>query len=357
MLSGKRRYGFIAACTLMVALVFAARPRSATAREWMNDDEIRGYTAAILEREFNVQPGAVTVHDGVVRIQADLADSDREKVKEAIEHLAGVTSVEFVSEQPARTGVEWLPLHAQFKPLLADPRWPHFSASYQYYIDYGLLTNVGSATLGETFPLVRYDMGEYGSVELDVQGGVFAIFNLSGESTDLVNADYLGAIPLTYARGNFSVFTRLQHQSSHLGDEFLLDNPSVARINLSYEELTLLLSYELGDEIRVYGGGSYIFRSEPDLKPWATQLGIEWQSQSIELPLGLKPLAAIDLQDHEETNWDPDFSLRAGVQWGKPLGIGRNLQLLLEFYNGQSPNGQFYKDHITYIGLGADLYF
>lgn len=343
---------------LTVALTLALRPGPAAA---LNDDEIRGYTAAVLEREFNVKPEAVTVRDGVVRIQADLPDSDREKLSEALKKVDGVQQVEFTqvtAEDTRPVGFEWLPLHSQFKPLLADPRWPHFAAAYQYYIDDDLLDSVGSADLGETFALVRYSFDGGGSVELAIQGGVFAIFDLSAESKDLVNADYLGAIPLSYANGNFSLMARFLHQSSHLGDEFLLSH-SITRVNLSYERFDLIGSYELSPEVRIYGGPRYLFDQEPsNLKPWSIEYGAEYvRDTALPLSFELKPLVALDLQNNEQGDWTTNLSLRGGVEFGKPLGIGRNIQLLLEFYRGKSVNGQFYDQNVAYVGIGAHLYF
>ncbi|MFP4087106.1 MAG: DUF1207 domain-containing protein [Desulfobacteraceae bacterium] len=60
---------------------------------------------------------------------------------------------------------------------------------------------------------------------------------------------------------------RLYHQSSHLGDEYLLrDNTS--RENLSYEGVEVLLSYNLIESLRIYGGGGdLIHRSSSSLPP------------------------------------------------------------------------------------------
>src|SRR5262249_36544577 len=146
-----------------------------------------------------------------------------------------------------------LPLRSTFKPLIADPRWPQFSIAYQYYIDYDLFQDIGAVSAGETFALVRYDLDDGGSVEGAVHGGIFAIFNPGSPSEDLVNADYFGGPPITYAKGNFSTMFRIFHQSSHLGDEFLLDTP-IQRVNLSYEEANLLASYDLTQDLRLYGG-------------------------------------------------------------------------------------------------------
>jgi hypothetical protein len=35
----------------------------------------------------------------------------------------------------------------------------------------------------------------------------------------------------------------------------------------------------------------------------------------------------------------------------------RKIQLLLEYYNGHSPNGQFFDRKIEYIGTGIHLHF
>lgn len=343
----------IASLALLSTLLLA--PASPAPAAPMNDDEIRGYAAAILEREFNVRGESVLVQDGVVRIRADLPESDREKLTRALEQLDGVERVEIQEADTRPVGVAWLPLHSQFKPLLADPRWPHFAASYQYYFDDDFLTSVGAVDLGETFALVRYNFENGGSAELGLQAGVFAVFDLPADSTDLVNADYIGALPITYATGNFSGMVRVMHQSSHLGDEFVLRN-DIERINLSFEQIDLLLSYEFTPEARVYGGGGYIFRSEPSLQPWSTEIGLEYISVESDWG-GVKPLAALDMQNWEEGGWTPNLSIRAGLQYGRPLGIGRNIQLLMEFYRGQSPNGQFYDREIAYLGLGVHLYF
>lgn len=339
------------------ALLFALLGAHAATAAPLNDDEIRGYAAAVLQREFSVEPDAVRVSDGVVFVEADLSETQRAKLIDILRSIDGVARVEFRAVDTRAVGWTWLPLHSQFKPLLADPRWPHFAGAYQYYYEGPDVTNAGSADLGETFALARYSFDGIGTVELALQAGVFALFDLAAPSTDLVNADYLAGLPLTFARGNFSAMARLQHQSSHLGDEFVL-RTQIDRVNLSYEQFDLLFSYEFSPEVRVYGGGGYIFRAEPSsLHPWSTQFGIEYVRRDEVLPLHIKPLIALDIQNHEQGGWTANVSLRAGVQFGKPLGVGRNLQVLIEFYNGKSPNGQFYDDHVGYVGPSVHLYF
>ena len=164
-------------------------------------------------------------------------------------------------------------------------------------------------------------------------------------------------VPVSYRLGNFSAQLRIFHQSSHLGDEFLLRNPGVERINLSYEAVDVKASYEIGGWLRVYGGAGYLIRRDPsDLKPWLTQAGLEMRSPRAFLAGTVRPVAGVDLQQREQNNWSTDVSVRAGVQLEKLTIVDRKLQILLEYFNGHSPNGQFFREKIEYIGLGLHLY-
>jgi hypothetical protein len=173
---------------------------------------------------------------------------------------------------------------------------------------------------------------------------------------DLVNADYLVGIPVSFRYGDLSAMFRLFHQSSHLGDEFLLST-QLERINLSYESVDLKVSYEIGDVLRLYAGGGYLFDQEPaDLDPWSVQYGVEFISPWPDRRSRWRPIAAVDLQQREENGWSLDLSARAGIQIDGVLA-SRNMQILLEYFKGRSPNGQFYKDKIEYLGLGVHFHF
>jgi hypothetical protein len=351
------------------------------------DAYVAGYATAVLELQMDIRGSRITVKDGVVTVEvAGLPARDREKVISTLSTIAGVTQVVIVElrQPPAaappagspslpttaatpsgpaveaevpRRGLEVLPKGLLFAPLIADPRWPHFSAVYQRYHEDARLGNAATASLGETFSLLRGPLGEKGGAwEVGIQAGVFSLFDLDAKSGDLVNADYLVGFPFSYRAGNFSAMTRVFHQSSHLGDEFLLAN-KIERVNLSYEAVDLRLSYEVTDWLRVYGGAGYIVRRDPeDLKRWWAQTGLELRSPHAYFGGSLRPLAALDVQYREQNDWRPDVSVRAGVQLEKLAIFERKIQLLVEYFNGYSPNGQFYRDKIEYIGLGFHIY-
>lgn len=343
------------------------------------DSYISGYASAVLEREFDVESATITVKDGVVTLVADQLPGDsHDKIVSSLSAIRGVVRVE-IAEQ-AEVGAPTPPATASrvdgktsarvgrpvfvflsrreslFRPLLADPRWPHFSVAYQSYIDDPELDAVGSTSFGESFPILRGDFPA-GQWEVGFQGAVFAIFDLDAASKDLINADYWVGVPVVYRLAGFSVLGRLFHQSSHLGDEFLLRNRT-DRVNLSYEQVDLKVSQEVGRWLRVYGGGGWLFDQDPeDLKRWSTQVGAELESPWAFVSELVRPLAAIDVQHHEETDWETDVSIRAGFQLESPSFKSTKLQLLAEYFDGHSPNGQFFERTVRYMGFGAHIYF
>lgn len=354
---------------VLVLLGILAVPLPAPALPETEDPYLAGYAGAVLEREFRISRHAVTVRNGVLTLEgAQLAGADRARVLAALSRLPGVVSVEVreaaaprlaVSAEAAPAAVSALPTGLLptghlFQPLLADPRWPHFSAAYRYYLD---VAHVAAVSFGETIPLIRDNTAADSQLELGVQAGVFALFQLDSPSEDLINADYFVALYGTWRRGPVSVLGRVFHQSSHVGDELLL-RTRLERINLSYESVDLKLSYDLPWGFRVYGGGGYLFDQEPaTVNPWTVQGGVEFRSPWTLASGRIRPVAAVDLQSRDENQWNLDLSVRAGIQLESVRVLERRLQLLVEYFYGNSPDGQFYKNRVDYIGLGAHFHF
>jgi len=357
----------LSACLVSCLLCSLTVPAAAS------DEFIAGYTTGILQHEFGVSDASVEVHDGVVVVTTkSLATIDRGKVVAAIEQVPGVTRVEIRSaDSPAASpgedavqttiptaGPKWLPHGALFAPLHADPRWPHFGGAYRQFTEGLGLSGTFAADFGETFAIYRNKAFLDGEWELGIQAGVFSIFDVSAESIDLVNADYRVGLLSSYRNGPLSAFLRIEHQSSHLGDEFLLNNPGVTRINLSYEEVDMKLSYQLLPWWRIYGGGGYIVHRFPEnLGRGTTQWGIELVSTRTFLGGRVRPVAYGDFQCNERTSWQVGQSIMAGVQFENARIGDRQVQLLAEYYVGPSPDGQFYTQRASWYGVGVHLYF
>jgi len=353
----------------LLALLTMAPPVAAEPSAPASDAWLEGYAAAVLERDIGIVVPSLRATNGVLTLNAaDLVGISRARVLSALRTIRGVEEVQILEPPPPAPRPDFpndarsagwltglLPGGTLFRPLIADPRWPHFAASYQRYRHDSQLADVAAVAFGESLTLYRGALGP-ASWEVGVQAGVFAVFDLDADSKDLINADYLVGVPLSWRYEDWSGMFRLFHQSSHLGDEFLL-RTNTARVNFSYESVDLKVSREFGDVLRLYAGGGYLFDQDPaSLDPWSIQYGVEFISPWPPRSARWRPIAAADLQQREENGWSLDLSLRAGIQVDGVLA-SRNLQILIEYFKGHSPNGQFYKDRIEYLGLGAHFHF
>lgn len=251
--------------------------------------------------------------------------------------------------------VEAFPKTLLFDPLVADPRWPAFSGTMQRHFRTQAKV-LWAANFGESFPLVGNRGGK--PWQFGLQAAVYSIYDMTTESNDLINVDFLVGFPYTWRRGPWSYMARIFHVSSHLGDEFVLKNKSVDRLNLSYEALDGKVSYDFDHGLRAYGGAGSMFRKyPPDLKPLFAQLGAEWLGPLFARDV-LRPVWGADFQKHQQNGWgDTGVSLRAGVQLQHRDQRTRRLQLLLEYYRGHDPNGQFFRETVEEAGLGLHAYF
>ena len=349
-----------------------------------NDSYIAGYATGVLKRDYELDFSTLVVREGVITLStSNLKVEDRAYVKQILSEIPGVSGVELLTiedkqkmttttvpeqqEIPISAAVTptevfptgLLPTGHLFKPLLADPRWAHFSASYRNYVGADIDgENNGAVSFGETIPFYRANIGQTAiQWETGLQAAVFSDFNLDASSSDLINSDFIASVYSSLRTGQFSAFGRIFHQSSHLGDEFLL-RTRLERINLSYEGVDLRLSYELPYGIRVYSGGGGIFHKQPStIKPWSVQYGLEFRSPWRIDFAALRPILAVDFKNHEQNNWNADISARAGIQFDNHQVFSRKLQFLIEYFYGNSPTGQFYKEKVEYLGIGAHYHF
>jgi hypothetical protein len=264
--------------------------------------------------------------------------------------------------QSEASGYVPLPRGDVFCPLLADPKGQRSFVSYLHETSDQGDINLGSVGISDAFALLRIGGPKPGDgFQISLAGSVFAQFDLDSSSYDLVNADYIIGLPMTFRRQAFSMRFRLYHQSSHLGDEFLLreNNPKFVRENLSFEAAEMILSLD-GGPFRLYGGGEYLLRRDPkDLERYVAHGGIELRPARrlvrFGTVAGVRFVAGGDVKASEEQDWKPAVSVRTGFEFDRPRDTdppGRRWGLLFEAYTGPSPYGQFFRNQVRYFGAG-----
>ena len=357
--------------SLCLLLFFTSLP--AIAADRISDEFLTGYITSILERDMQWERDSynLKIVNGVARITLFTDDPlRRESADKQLRTIDGLQAMTIVVK-PADTDkpegknefmgitseAEAFPTGNLFRPLIADPKQPQFFVSLDSFRSLDERYIMAAVGFGEAFGLYRFFGSREGDgLQLNVEGALFAQFNMEASSSDLINADYIIGIPVTYRYGDNSLRFRLYHQSSHLGDEFLMSINPPERVNLSYEAVDLIYSREW-HEWRVYGGGEYLLHKEPDdLKPLSAHWGIEYRG-STPLLLNGRPIAGADMKSLEEHDWEIDTSIKAGLEFGHPNPGQRRLRLMAEWYNGFDPHGQFYNNKVEYFGLGVSLGF
>jgi hypothetical protein len=257
------------------------------------------------------------------------------------------------------TGAVLFPKDQIFCRLIADPKESRSFVSllrgtFPSLDDpAGRGTTIASVGLGDSVGLVRWGGPSPGEgLQLDLVGSIFAQFDLGAESNDLINADYIIGVPLSFRRGGTTARARFYHQSSHLGDEYLLRPQDIERENLSLESIDLLLSQEVGP-LRVYAGAEWLVDREPSTLAGKVYHGGGELRTRRAGPVRL--VGALDLKVRERGDRSPSVSGRVGLEFNRAASGGhpaRPVTLMLELYDGPSPYGQFFLDDVSFVGVG-----
>jgi hypothetical protein len=174
-------------------------------------------------------------------------------------------------------------------------------------------------------------------------------------SQALINSDFLVGGQVTWRRGRVSTRVRVYHQSSHLGDEFILRNPRIARVDFGFEAVDGLVSLD-HDLWRVYAGGGVRFFSHADLGPGVLRGGIEAHQRPTR---GRRPrvVLAADLTAHQgAVDWRGAVTGAGGLEWSGSSSA-RRLRALLVAFNGPSPWGQFFDERMRHVGAQLQFEF
>lgn len=247
---------------------------------------------------------------------------------------------------------EFLPNGLLWQPYLAAPNEPRMSMVLHKRLDEGYFWD---ATLGGRVGLLRYGTDESRGAtgfQWDFEGAVMTRLNLE-ESEDVESMDYRFGTLITMAEGDWSAKFGYFHISSHVGDEFLVRNPTFERINYVTESLIAAVSYQQSASLRLYGESAFAVKTSGGAKPWQFQTGAEFTPP---IRPGKKggPFTALNIDIREAVGFDPTFTLQTGWQWRGPRS-GRRLRTGFQYHNGATPQFSFFRDEEESIGFGIWL--
>lgn len=212
--------------------------------------------------------------------------------------------------------------------------------------------NYWDPTIGARVGLIRYGTTSAGYPEgfqLDIEGAVIARLTLDTEG-EVWGSDYRFAAPITYRNKNWEFQCGYYHISSHRGDELMIRQGNLERINYVRHSLIFGVAYRPDSNWRFYLGVDYAFYVDGGAEPWQLQVGFEYSPILAPNTMG-SPFAACDMRLCEENNWSPNVVFELGWQW-KSL-YQHTLRTGLFLKTGFSNQCQFYDTREDQFGLGV----
>jgi len=236
-----------------------------------------------------------------------------------------------------------------YRSYMAGVKEPRFASVWSSEKDAG---SVWDVALGGRLGLLRYgttDSARPEGWQVDVEGGVFARLDPNAFSTPLIAADFRMGLPFTYAQGPWHFKLAYYHISSHLGDEFLLENPGFTRINYVRDGVALGAGCHWTDAVRVYGEVGYAVGAGGGAEPMEFQFGADFSPPHT--AIWGSPFAAVNTHLRQEVDFGGNFVAQLGWQW-RNGGSGRASRLGLQYYNGKNEQYEFFDDFERKLGLG-----
>lgn len=333
----------------------------ACAQSIETSEYIRGYLHAKLEDKFQnacielaVERGQVIVYRWPCEVDTDELEayictiSDYPVVFDPSFAPRQAQQMEFVDEGSL------IPEVSKFFPtMLAEPHKLGYSAGYRTY-DKTFKFSCLPISIGDQFSLYQFKTNLYGRLYFGIEACVWADFEARSQSLSLINADYFIGFPLTYIADRFAAKVRVFHESSHLGDEFLLENPYIRRVNPSMEVADIAFAYHITDNFTPFVGYAYVLRSDESyrVKPNGFYYGFNYFMDYFQIDIwNIKatPYIATFFSNYQNNHWGTDSSMAIGYQWDK--SYGHKLRLFLEGHDGFSSEGQFSKKRTRYLAI------
>lgn len=250
----------------------------------------------------------------------------------------------------------WLPQGSLFPTRYLDPAACQQSISVLSYEVEGetqqLMYVPISLSMQQQF--VRSTHSQDPQWELGMEFTIYSQFSIVdvGEAFmgGLQNADYRISSVFHYQQSLATMYrVSLFHQSSHLGDDYIIRNfivtPTLRTQN--YEQLDISL-YKRFAGWNIYGATGYNVSPNTVRKRLMLQLGGNWHQSLSEHP-GLALIAGMDIKIYEHNDFNPNMRVGAGIKFAR--GTPLPLKLLFNIYQGHLPYSTLEYQKVRLLGL------
>ncbi len=242
-----------------------------------------------------------------------------------------------------------------FTPLSADP-WETQCALFVLNHAY-LLGKIGTDV--PIFQTKRVSPGKPDEIlRLDVTLLTYNIMRFrreEGGGFDLDSSDTKFGLNGNYRKGNFFGRVGVGHISAHLADGQLWPTADRPKVGYSREFLQMNLSYEW-THLTPYIGTHYVFEQRhPDEYLGKDFFIFQWGgSATYPLYKSVSLFSSADWQSREEYQFNINQSYSSGFQI---QGAFHNpYRLLIQYYQGHDPRGEYYNSRTKYWGLGMQVF-
>lgn len=200
---------------------------------------------------------------------------------------------------------------------------------------------------GYRLPVYRFRDGHTGGPALDLalEAGVKARFALGDGANGLQNSDFRVAVPLGARSGRWEGILSLVHVSSHLGDNFIEQNPDFESGAVSRNGFEAMALYGIVPDLRVFVGGDYNFATAV-VETFAGRFGLDFDPR-LGRPGTIRPIGTFEAMITDLTQrWS--FDALAGI--GVRTGPGE-LRFAVTAHTGPSSLGHFRRVDERFVGV------
>ncbi len=244
-----------------------------------------------------------------------------------------------------------LPVGLMYQSYLAGEKEPRIQGVWLSEKNRGL---VWETQLGGRAGLLRY--GTFDAInpkgwQLDVEGGAQVRLD-PNQNSDVEAVDYRIGFLSTWRHGRNRIKAGYYHLSSHLGDEFLIRNPSFLSTRLNYVRDSTIVGwmYDLSEDMQVYGEVGYAVGHQGGAKPLEFQYGYQYSPLQA-FDLHGAPYFAINGHTREDLNWITGINTTAGWLW-RGEQTNHTFRVGMQYYTGPAIQYSFVGRNETLLGGG-----